>query len=58
MKRRDLIKRLEAAGYRKERDEGGHTVYAKPNSRPIPVPRHTEINEYTAKSILKAAGLE
>lgn len=58
MKRRDLIKRLEAAGYRKERDEGSHTVYAKPGGRPIPIPRHTEINEYTAKSILKAAGLK
>jgi len=58
LKRRDLIKRLEAAGYRKERDEGSHTIYAKPGSRHIPIPRHTEVNEYTAKAILKAAGLK
>lgn len=58
MKRRDLIKKLSAAGYRKDRDTGDHTVYAKPGSRPVPVPRHSEVNEYTAKQILKAAGLE
>ena len=58
LKRRDLIKRLETAGYRKERDSGDHTVYAKPGSRPIPVPRHNEVNEQTAKAILKAAGLK
>lgn len=58
MKRRDLIKRLEAAGYRKERDKGDHTVYAKADGRPIPVPRHNEVNEQTAKTILKTAGLK
>jgi len=58
MKRRDVIKRLEAAGFRKCRDEGDHTIYAKDNSRPISVPRHRELNELTAKSILKAAGLK
>ena len=58
MKRRDLIKKLEAAGYQMERDRGDHTVYAKPGSRPIPIPRHTEINEQTAKAILKVAGLK
>lgn len=58
MKHRDLIKKLEAAGYRKERDTGDHTVYAKPGSRPLPVPRHREVSEQTAQSILKAAGLK
>lgn len=58
MKRRDLIKRLEAAGYRKRRDEGDHTVYAKDGGRAIAVPRHREVNEITAKSILKTAGLK
>ena len=57
MKRRDLIKRLEAAGYRAERT-GDHTIYEKPGSRPVQVPQHREINEYTAKAILKAAGLK
>ncbi len=57
MKRRDLVKQLESAGYRADRDDGGHTVYEKVGGRPVQVPRHREINENTAKSILKAAGL-
>ncbi len=57
MKRRDLVKQLESAGYRADRDDGGHTVYEKDGGRPVQVPRHREINENTAKSILKAAGL-
>ena len=57
MKRCDLIRQLEAAGYKKERDNGGHTIYAKEGCRPIPVPRHRELNENTAKSILRTAGL-
>ncbi len=55
MKRRDLIKRLEAAGYRADRD-GDHTIYEKPDGRPVQVPNHREINENTARAILKAAG--
>ena len=57
MKRRDLIKKLEAAGYRLDR-KGDHRIYEKSGSRPVQVPDHNEINEYTAKEILKAAGLK
>ena len=57
MKRKDLIRKLEAAGYRFERT-GDHAIYEKPGSRPVQVPNHCEINEYTAKAILKAAGIE
>lgn len=57
MKRRDLIKKLEAAGFHLLRDNGNHSIYTAPGKPSIPVPRHTEINEFTAKSILKAAGL-
>lgn len=56
MKRRDLIKQLECAGYHKARDDGDHTIYAKEGCRPIAVPRHREVNEYTANAILKVAG--
>ena len=56
MKRRDLIKKLEAAGYRLDRD-GDHSIYEKEGSRPVQVPKHRELNENTAKAILKAAGL-
>ncbi|MDR1147166.1 MAG: type II toxin-antitoxin system HicA family toxin [Spirochaetaceae bacterium] len=51
------IKKLEAVGYRLDRT-GDHAVYEKPGSRSVQVPNHREINEYTAKAILKAAGIE
>ena len=57
MKRRDLIKKLEAAGYKADRD-GDHTIYEKEGARPVQVPNHREINEYTARAILRAAGLK
>ncbi len=58
MKRRDVLKLLEDAGYRVIRDDGDHTNLQKPGSRVIQVPRHREINEITAKHILKDAGLK
>lgn len=57
MKRRDLIKKLLAAGYTADRD-GDHTIYEKKGSRSVQVPKHREINENTARAILKAAGLK
>lgn len=58
MKRRDLVKKLLAAGYKLERDSGDHTIYAKPGNRSVQVPRHKELNELTAKAILKVAGVK
>ena len=55
MKRRDLIKKLEAVGYRLDRT-GDHAIYEKKGGKPVQVPNHTEINENTAREILKAAG--
>lgn len=57
MKRRDLIKKLEIAGYKLDRT-GDHAIYEKQDGRPVQVPNHTEINENTAKAILRAAGLK
>ena len=57
MKRRDLIRKLENAGYKLAR-KGDHRIYEKEGSRPVQIPDHNEINEYTAKAILKAAGLK
>ena len=57
MKRRDLIKKLEAAGYKLDRT-GDHAIYEKKGRQPVQVPNHREINERTAKSILGVAGLE
>jgi len=58
MKRRDLIKKLTESGYKEVRNDGGHAIFAKDGSRPVQVPNHREINENTAKAILKAAGLK
>ncbi len=54
MKKRDLIKQLEKMGFKLERNGKSHDVYIK-GSMVIEVPRHSEVNEYTAKSILKRA---
>ena len=58
MKRRDLVKKLKAAGYYEDRNYGGHAIYEKSGGRPVQVPNHREINEVTAAAILKAAGLK
>ena len=58
MKRRYLIKKLESNGYRLDRDDGNHSIYEKDGCRPVQIPRHREINENTARAILKAAGIK
>lgn len=55
MKRRDIIKVLEQNGYQLLREGAEHTVYYKPGKPPEMVPRHREVNENTAKEILKRA---
>ena len=56
MKRRDLIKKLEDAGFRFKEHGGNHDTY-KRGSDTEQVPRHAEINEITAKKILRKWGL-
>lgn len=56
MKRRDLVKKLREAGYELVRDDGNHSIFAKPGCASIPVPKHREINEILARSILKQIG--
>lgn len=58
MKRRDLIKTLKQNGFKEIRDNGDHTIYKAPSKRMVQVPRHREINENTARQILKDAGLK
>lgn len=65
MKRKLLVRKLENAGYAWAR-EGDHTTMFKPGvpkDQPplrglIQIPRHNEINEVTAKEILKQAGIQ
>lgn len=56
MKRRDLIDALTANGFELYRHGSNHDIYRK-DQKQIAIPRHKEINEETAKSILKEAGL-
>ena len=54
MKRRDLIKLLTDLGCVLVRHGAKHDWYMNPETRRSqPVPRHTEINERLAKSIIK-----
>lgn len=52
MKRRDLIKKLEAGGFVFVRNGGNHDVYSRGKDKAI-IPRHKEINENLAKAILR-----
>lgn len=54
MKRRDLIKELTLMGCLFVRHGGNHDWYKNPITGIFqPIPRHNEINENLAKSILK-----
>jgi predicted RNA binding protein YcfA (HicA-like mRNA interferase family) len=54
MKRRDLIKQLEQMGCVFVRHGGSHDWYSNPKTKTSQaVPRHNEINENLAKSIIK-----
>lgn len=52
MKQRELVKKLENAGFIFERHGGNHDIYRRGNEIEQ-VPRHKEINEKLAKAILK-----
>lgn len=54
MKRKDLEKFLKENGWQTEREGGNHTIWSK-SGISLPVPRHKEIKENTAKSIIKQA---
>ena len=54
MKRRELEGRLRALGWSLVRRGRRHDVWAC-GEREVAVPRHVEINEYTASAILRTA---
>ncbi|HME05561.1 MAG TPA: type II toxin-antitoxin system HicA family toxin [Bryobacteraceae bacterium] len=52
MKRREFVRKLEAAGVALKRAGSGHDIYYNPaTKRSAPVPRHTEIPETLCKLI-------
>lgn len=54
MKRKDLIKNIEKQGAVFIRHGGNHDWYSNPITKiSQPIPRHNDINEYLAKSIIK-----
>ena len=56
MKRKELIRLLEKAGFRFERHGGNHDVYVRKSEREE-IPRHKEVKESLAKTIIKRRGL-
>jgi predicted RNA binding protein YcfA (HicA-like mRNA interferase family) len=55
MKRHDLIAQLEQAGCYLIRRGGKHDIYHNPDTgKTEPIPRHREINERLAKTIIKS----
>jgi mRNA interferase HicA len=55
MKRRELEQQMKILGWKLIRHGSRHDIWTD-GEREIAVPRHNEINEYTAKAILKDAG--
>jgi mRNA interferase HicA len=56
MKQRDLVKKLEASGFKFSRHGGGHDIY-KRGTDEEQIPRHKEIDERLARAILRRWGL-
>ena len=57
MKRRELIKLLEKNGWYIKRNGGTHDLYTN-GKQTEPIPRHPDINERLARSIIKKLGLK
>ncbi len=59
MKRRELERRLRAAGCRLKREGASHSLWINPRTGAIEtVPRHSEIKEPLARKILRRLGAE
>lgn len=56
MKRRDLVRLLEKNGWYLKRNGADHDIYTNGKQK-MPIPRHSEINERLAQSIIKQLGL-
>ena len=54
MRRRDLERQLRDLGWILARHGARHDIWAN-GDRELVVPRHVEINEYTARAILREA---
>lgn len=57
MKRRDLIKLMEKNGWWLKRNGAGHDIYTNGQATET-IPRHTEVKENLAQSIIRRHGLK
>lgn len=58
MKRPDLLLHLRQQGCQLLRDGGEHSIWENPsNGRRISIPRHRQINDFTAASICRQLGV-
>ena len=56
MNRRDVIRRITELGATLVREGGRHSVYQNPRTKKtFTVPRHREINKFTAQAIIDDA---
>lgn len=59
VKRRDLLKDLKKRGIEVDEHGGRHAKLINPkNNLTAPLPRHVEIDDFTAKEIIKQLGLK
>ena len=57
-KRRIIVKALLDAGWEmRSGKRSDHDKFVKKGKRPVPVPRHRELDDDTAREILKEAGI-
>lgn len=58
MKRKDLVKHLLEHGCELLREGRSHSVWINPaNQRQATIPRHREINDFTARAICRQLGV-
>ena len=57
MKRRDLVRLLEKNGWWLLRSGASHDIYTN-GEKSEPIPRHSEIKEQLARSIIRRQGLK
>jgi hypothetical protein len=58
VKREDLLRHLRRHGCRPLREGSRHSVWTNSaNGRQASIPRHREINDYTARSICRQLGI-
>ena len=55
VKQRDLLKIASQHGFKYVRDGGRHDIYSN-GEKEVAIPRHREINEITAKKIIRDMG--